>query len=49
MNAIWHTQSVLAKVLPKQVFDNCLIALGLLDDSRSMLPRLNDMMTAIVK
>jgi hypothetical protein len=49
MNTIWHTKHVLAKVLAKQVFDNCLIAWGLLDDSHSMLPRLNDMMTAIVK
>jgi HSP90 family molecular chaperone len=49
MNAIRHAEPALAKVLAEQVFDNCLIAAGLLDDGRSMLPRLNDMMTAIVK
>jgi HSP90 family molecular chaperone len=49
MNAIRHAEPTLAKVLAEQVFDNCLMAAGLLDDGRSMLPRLNDMMTAIVK
>lgn len=39
----------LAKVLADQVFDNCLIAAGLLDDGRSMLPRLNDLMQCVVK
>jgi HSP90 family molecular chaperone len=49
MNAIRQAEPTLAKVLAEQVFDNCLIAAGLLNDGRSMLPRLNDMMTAIVK
>lgn len=40
---------VLAKVLAEQVFDNCLVAAGLLDDGRSMLPRLNDLMLCVVK
>ena len=43
------TQPALAKVLAAQVFDNCLVAAGLLDDSRSMLPRLNDILVCLVK
>jgi HSP90 family molecular chaperone len=46
---IREREPTLAKVLAEQVFDNCLMAAGLLDDGRSMLPRLNDLMTAIVK
>ena len=49
LNAIRDSEPTLAKVLAEQLFDNCLIAAGLLDDSRSMLPRLNDMMIAILK
>jgi TNF receptor-associated protein 1 len=49
LNAIRDSEPTLAKVIAEQVFDNCLIAAGLLDDSRSMLPRLEDMMTAILK
>lgn len=39
----------LAKICAEQVFDNCLIAAGLLDDSRSMLGRLNDILLSVVK
>jgi len=39
----------LAKVLALQIFDNCLIAAGLLDDGRSMLGRLNDILLCVVK
>ena len=39
----------LAQVLAEQVLDNCLVAAGLLDDGRSMLPRLNDLMLCVVK
>ena len=39
----------LANVLAEQVFDNCLASAGLLDDSRSMIPRLNDLLLCIVK
>jgi TNF receptor-associated protein 1 len=42
------TEPALAKVLAAQVFDNCLVAAGLLDDSRSMLPRLNDLLICVV-
>lgn len=40
---------VLAETLAEQVYDNCLVAAGLLDDGRSMLPRLNDLMLCVVK
>jgi TNF receptor-associated protein 1 len=46
LNVIRDSKPTLAKVLAEQVFDNCLIAAGLMDDSRSMLPRLNDMLIA---
>jgi HSP90 family molecular chaperone len=46
---IRQQEPTLAKVLAEQVFDNCLMAAGLLDDGRSMLPRLNDLMAALVK
>ena len=36
-------EPVLAKVLAEQVYGNCLVAAGLMDDSRTMLPRLNDL------
>lgn len=39
----------LAKILAEQIFDNCLIAAGLLDDSRSMLGRINDILLCVVK
>jgi hypothetical protein len=39
----------LARVLAEQVYDNCLVAAGLLDDSRTMLPRLNDLLVSLVK
>jgi len=44
-----ETDPVLAQVLAEQVLDNCLVAAGLLDDGRSMLPRLNDLMLCVVK
>jgi hypothetical protein len=42
-------EPTLARVVAEQVFDNCLVAAGLLDDSRSMLPRLNDILICVVK
>lgn len=41
-------EPVLAKVLAEQVYDNCLIAAGLLDDGRTMLPRINDILMCVV-
>lgn len=49
---IYHLKEkdpMLAEVLAEQVVDNCLVAAGLLDDGRTMLPRLNDLMLCIVK
>jgi len=46
---IKETEPVLAKILAEQVYDNCLVAAGLMDDSRTMLPRLNDLLTSLVK
>ncbi|CAB9498050.1 protein HtpG [Seminavis robusta] len=48
IHAVMKTQPALARVLAEQVYDNCLIAAGLLDDSRAMLPRLNDIMMCVV-
>lgn len=45
---IRDTEPVLARVLAEQVYDNCLVAAGLLDDSRTMLPRLNDLLVSLV-
>ena len=42
-------EPTLARVLAEQVFDNCLVAAGLMDDSRTMLPRLNDILMCVVK
>jgi hypothetical protein len=33
----------------EQVFDNAMVAAGLLDDSRVMLPRLNQLIERLVK
>ncbi|KAL3815377.1 hypothetical protein ACHAXA_010982 [Cyclostephanos tholiformis] len=49
MNSLKDTDPMLAKVLAEQILDNCLVAAGLLDDGRSMLPRLNDLMLCVVK
>jgi TNF receptor-associated protein 1 len=46
---IRRTEPVLARVLAEQVYDNCLVAAGLMDDSRTMLPRLNDLLISLVK
>ena len=37
-----------AKLVAEQVFDNALIAAGLLEDSRFMLPRLNSLLEGIL-
>jgi len=39
----------LAEVCAAQVYDNCLVAAGLMDDSRLMLPRLNELLLCVVK
>lgn len=42
------TQPALARVVAEQVFDNALVAAGLVDDSRTMLPRLNALLEMLV-
>ena len=49
LHKLKETEPVLAKVLAEQVYDNCLVAAGLMDDSRTMLPRLNDLLISLVK
>ena len=49
LNDIREKEPHLAKVCAEQVFDNCLVAAGLLDDGRSMLPRLNNILESLVK
>ena len=49
LHKLKETEPVLAKVLAEQVYDNCLVAAGLMDDSRTMLPRLNDLLVSLVK
>jgi TNF receptor-associated protein 1 len=39
----------LAKKLAEQIVDNALIAAGALDDPRTMLPRLNDLLAVMVE
>jgi HSP90 family molecular chaperone len=45
---IREKEPTLAKVLAEQIYDDCLIAGGLLDDSRTMLPRINDILLCVV-
>lgn len=47
--AIREKEPDVAKVVAEQIFDNCLIAAGLLDDPRSFLGRLNDILLCVVK
>ena len=48
INSMRESEPALAKVCVEQIFDNCLVAAGLLDDSRTMLPRLNDLLLSLV-
>jgi len=49
LNEIRKAQPQLAEVCAEQIFDNCLVAAGLLDDGRSMLPRLNELLLCAIK
>ncbi|KAA0159063.1 hypothetical protein FNF28_06000 [Cafeteria roenbergensis] len=42
------SQPSVAKAVAEQVFDNALVAAGLLDDARSMLPRLNALLSTVM-
>jgi len=49
LNEIRKSQPALAEACAAQIFDNCLVAAGLLDDGRSMLPRLNELLLSVLK
>lgn len=49
LHKIKESEPVLARILAEQVYDNCLVAAGLMDDSRTMLPRINDLLISVVK
>ncbi len=49
LNKLRDSEPALAKVLAEQIYDNCIVAAGLMDDSRAMLPRLNDIMLCVVQ
>jgi molecular chaperone HtpG len=44
LEAVRHVDEGLATMVGEQVFDNALVAAGLLDDPRTMLKRLNDLL-----
>jgi len=48
LNVIRTNKPSLAKICADQVYDNCLLAAGLLDDSQSMLRRINDIILSVV-
>lgn len=47
--AIRNKEPSLAKACADQIYDNCLVAAGLMDDSRVMLGNLNDLLLSVVK
>lgn len=49
LHALRTEDPALARVVAEQMFDNAMVAAGLLDDSRVMLPRLNKLMEMLVK
>ncbi len=48
LHALRTEDPELARVVAEQMFDNAMVAAGLLDDSRVMLPRLNKLMERLV-
>jgi len=48
LNTVKTSQPELAVILADQILDNCFVAAGIMDDSRSMLPRLNDILLCLV-
>jgi len=49
LDQIRYSNPDLAVAITKQIYDNALVAAGLLDDPRSMLPRINELMTSLLK
>lgn len=48
LHGIKSSSPLVAQMIAEQVFDNTLVAAGLMDDSRVMLPRLNQLMAKIL-
>lgn len=48
LDTIRKTQPQVAEVVAAQILDNCLVAAGIMDDGRSMLPRLNEILLSLV-
>ena len=44
LNEMKTTKPLLAQCVTEQLFDNCLVSAGLLDDPRTMIPRLNSIL-----
>jgi len=49
LSQLRKTDAELAKAVANQIFDNALIAAGLLEDARGMLPRLNQILKVVTK
>ena len=44
-----NSDPALSKLVAQQVFDNALVSAGILDDPRSMIPRVNDLLEKLLK
>ena len=49
LEQVRHSNASLATLIIQQVFDSALVAAGLLDDGRSMLPRINQIINAALQ
>jgi HSP90 family molecular chaperone len=48
LNALRTTNPDLAKLVAEQIFDDALVSAGLLEDARSMLPRINKLLLQLL-
>ena len=46
LNEVRTSKPLLAQCVTEQLFDDCLVSAGLMDDSRTMIPRLNSLLLA---
>ena len=46
LNEVRMSKPLLAQCVTEQLFDDCLVSAGLMDDSRTMIPRLNSLLLA---
>ena len=49
LEKIRHTDAALAGEVGEQIFDNALVAAGLMDDPRTMLARMNSLLEQLLK